>query len=182
MNHDKSRAELLGFLDYSKSKGLLKPASAEARKAAVNQVLGILSDDEAQDVSKIDIDQVLDRFQNLHGKRYTPDSLRTYRARVRNSIADFLRYQQNPMDYQPRTTVSIKRMTSTKPPARQLLIEAKRDDPVSPLRVVSSAHMSTATLPIPLRPDLTVLIHGLPFDLTVSEATKIANVVMAMSS
>ncbi len=36
-------------------------------------------------------------------------------------------------------------------------------------------------LPIPIRPDLTVKIQGLPYDLTVHEANKIANVVKAMA-
>jgi hypothetical protein len=35
--------------------------------------------------------------------------------------------------------------------------------------------------PIPIRPDVVVRIHGLPFDLSTAEAEKIANVVKAMA-
>jgi hypothetical protein len=34
-------------------------------------------------------------------------------------------------------------------------------------------------LPIALRPDLTIQIAGLPFDLTIAEAKKLANIILA---
>ena len=37
-------------------------------------------------------------------------------------------------------------------------------------------------IPVPIRPDITIKIHGVPFDLTGSEANKIANVILAMAS
>ena len=37
-------------------------------------------------------------------------------------------------------------------------------------------------VPIPIRADLIVRVHGLPADLTVAEAQKIANVVQALAS
>ena len=182
MDDSRSRESLLAFLDYCKDKGLMKPPTAEARKAAVNQVLGILGDDEASDVSKLDLDSLLRRFQNLHGKRYTPDSLKTYRARVKNSIEEFLRYLQNPMDFQPKLTMARGKTTSAKPvPLRVLSKRGERTaDTVS--RSMSVAPISMATLPIPIRTDLTILVHGLPFDLTPSEAKKIANVIQAMAT
>ncbi len=37
-------------------------------------------------------------------------------------------------------------------------------------------------LPIPIRPDVTVFVQGLPYDLTEAEANKIANVIRAMAT
>jgi hypothetical protein len=181
IDDSRSRENLLSFLDYCKDKGLMKPSTAEARKAAVNQVLGILNESESADVAKIDVDHLLGRFQNLHGKRYTPDSLKTYRARVRNSIEEFLRYLQNPMDFQPKGGSSVRKAPNTKGAATQLSTRrpVSTEDTVS--RAAASPPTSTSTLPIPIRSDLTVLIHGLPFDLSQPEARKIANVVLAMA-
>lgn len=177
MDESRSRENLLAFLDYCKEKGLMKAPTAEARKAAVNQVLGILSEDEASDVAKIELDALMRRFHNLHGSRYTPDSLKTYKARVKNAIFDFLRFRENPMDFKPTasaTKVSIKLKRS--PDAK--IVEK---DAESTSRSSATPFMTTATLPIQLRQDLTVLIHGLPFDLNPREATKIANVLFALA-
>lgn len=99
MSNPTSRGELLKFLNYVGSKGLLSPSTVESRKASVNKVLGILGDDEASDVSGLDLDEVMHRFANLHGQEYTADSLRTYKSRVKSSIDDFLRYVENPMGF-----------------------------------------------------------------------------------
>ena len=101
MPQTRSREELLKFLDYVRAKGLMSPNTAESRKASVNKVLGILSDEEADDVTALDLDQVISRFGNLHGKQYTPESLRSYRSRVKSSIEDFKRYVDNPMAFKP---------------------------------------------------------------------------------
>src|SRR3954471_7905349 len=116
MDNSRSREAVLEFLGYCKDKGLMKAPTAEARKAAVNQVLGILGDDEASDVAKIDLDSVMRRFQNMHGSRYTPDSLKTYRARVKNSIFDFLRFRENPMDFRPSAGSTANRVPKLKKP------------------------------------------------------------------
>lgn len=181
MDDTRSRENLLGFLDYCKDKGLLKPPTAEARKAAVNQVLGILHDDEAGDVANLDLDLLLRRFQNLHGKRYTPDSLKTYRARVKNSIEEFLRYLQNPMDFQPNASAAPRKLRLVKGAAAKPSRKGAEVSTDTVPRPNLPAPMSTSTLPIPLRADLTVLVHGLPFDLSLAEAKKIANVVLAMA-
>src|SRR5690606_21537934 len=99
MAGQRSRAELVKFLNYVGTKGLLSPSTVESRKASVNKVLGILSDEEAQDVAAIDLDEVMRRFANLHGQGYTADSLRTYKSRTKSAIEDFLRYVENPMAF-----------------------------------------------------------------------------------
>lgn len=181
MSDSRSPQAVMEFLEYCKSKGLLKPKTAESRKAAVNQVLGILSEDEAIDVAKIDLDTVMHRFHNLYPNRYTPDSLRTYKARVKNSIYDFLRFRENPMDFKPTAPVPAKSPLKRPPTKRQPTSE----EPHRPQTVSGGSStqtfLSASTLPIPIRENLTVLIHGLPFDLSQAEARKIANVVLALA-
>lgn len=181
MSDSRSPEAVMEFLDYCKSKGLLKPKTAESRKAAVNQVLGILSEDEATDVAEIDLDSVMHRFHNLYPNRYTPDSLRTYKARVKNSIYDFLRFRENPMDFKPTAPLSSKSPLK-RPPTKRPPASADNHRPQTVVATGSTqTFLSASTLPIPIRENLTILIHGLPFDLSQAEARKIANVILALA-
>lgn len=180
---DRSRAALLEFLDYLAAKGLMAKATVAARKAASTQILGILESDEAADVTVLDLDQVVHRFQNLHGKKYTPQSLTTYKSRVKAAIDDFASYSVNPLAFRP-SVQSRERGKAKNGKATQAQKEADDVEQVKPdshSRPVHSAMASSNILPIPLRADLTVFIQGLPFDLTAQEARKISNVVLAMA-
>lgn len=185
MNGSKSRTALLEFLDYLARKGLMNKTTVGARKAAVNNVLGILDDDEADDVSKIDLDDVMLRFHNIHGSKYTPDSLSAYKSRVKTAVEDFLNYIQNPMAFRPNGQNSTRKAAEKqrgKEDNRPALNDFKEKNTRS-LAESSPAPFGTPTiLPIPLRADLTVYIQGLPYNLTIAEASKVANVVRAMAT
>lgn len=173
-----SRSDLMAFLDYLASKGLVNQATASARKAAVNKVLGVLDDDEATDVSKLDLDVLMRRFHNLHGERYTPESLGAYKSRVRSAIDDFVRYQNDPLNFRPGLHQTGRRPTdkpkSERPPASR----SEQRHAMSGDRPPTSVNI----LPIPIRADLTIMVQGLPFDLTIAEATKIGNVIRALAT
>lgn len=177
----RSRSELLQFLNYVGAKGLLSPSTVESRKASVNKVLGILSEDEAEDVSKLDLDVVMRRFANLHGQGYTADSLRTYKSRTKSSIEDFLRYVENPMAFKvggPKREPRAKRPKDTQ--GNGAAEQPKATTPShSPVATPSAG---SGIVPIPIRADLIVHVQGLPFDLTAIEARKIANVILAMAA
>ena len=180
MNNPRSREELLKFLTYVGAKGLLSPATAESRKASVNKVLGILSDEEASDVSKIDLEGVVRRFANLHGQGYTADSLRTYKSRTKSSIDDFLRYVDNPMAFKVGGAKRTPRAKPAKDAASPSTVFTDKGESPAPAAVVTPS-AGSGIIPIPLRADLTVHVQGLPFDLTTREAKKIANVILAMA-
>src|SRR6266536_1813055 len=168
-----SRAALLEFQDYLSKKGLMNRATASARKAAVNKVLGILDETEADDVSTLDLNKVMSRFHNLEGSKYTPSSLGIYKSRVKSAIDDFLRYQKDPLNFKPAGQ-NGGRAERTKTPSPSEAIpprsEVHRNSPIE------APPAAVNIIPIPIRPDLTIKIQGLPFDLTASEANKIANV------
>jgi hypothetical protein len=170
-----SSEALLSFVEYAGSKGLMNKSTAAARKAAIKRVSAILEPHEAQDVSKLDVDSVMRRFSNLEGSAFTPESLATYRSRFRATLDDFLAWKQNPMAFRPARTGS-------KRPARSASKEeGKRSPDQSPSPVLSVQPPQTHSLPIPLRSDLTVYVHGVPFDLSKAEARRIANVIVALA-
>lgn len=184
MSNQKSKAALLDFLEYLARKGLMNKTTISSRKAAVNNVLGILDDEEASDVSKIDLDDVMRRFHNLNGLNYTSDSLTTYKSRVRSALDDFLSYLDNPMAFRPSTGGGGRKGQDR--PRASLVDTRKRNTAVSSSAVEQTSELTppavaTLILPIPIRADLTVYIQGLPYDLTQAEASKIANVIRAMA-
>ena len=178
MEKSMSVTDLLGFLDYLANKGLANKATTAARKAAVNRVLGILDDEESLDVTKIDLDQVMARFSNLEGSNFTPQSLMTYKSRVSSAIEDFVAYSTNPLGFKPSGQRSPRKTTSraeSSQTTRNEISSKKMETQPMPAA-------STSIIPIPIRENLTILIQGLPFDLTMTEANKVANVVKAMAS
>lgn len=179
MSTNRSREALFEFLDYLANKGLMAKATVSARKASAGKVLGVLGDDEAEDVLSIDLDEVMHRFQNLEGKKYTPGSLNTYQSRTKSALDDFASYLRNPMGFRPSVQ---NRDRKPKSEAKQVgkNEEIKRNAEGTHTQR-STMPPSASILPIPIRADVTVHIQGLPFDLTESEANKIANVIRAMA-
>lgn len=182
MSSGRTREDLAEFLNYLANKGLMAGATVAARKAAASKILGILDEDEAADVTAINIDDVVDRFGRLHGKNYTTDSLLTYRSRLKSAISDFKSYSDNPLAFRPNSQTRDKSngkepKDRAQAPSRSERIETRPEPPRPSTVPIASSHI----LPIPLRADLTVYIQGLPFDLTEAEARKIAGVVSAMA-
>src|SRR5262249_15386798 len=171
MTEKRTRHDFLAFLDWMSDKGLMAKNTVVARKAAASKVLGILSDDEAQDVTALDLDTVMRRFTNLEGKGYTPCSLTTYFSRLRSALDDFKLYLDKPLNFRPGVQ-----------PRERRKAEARKETPLP----APTGHRDTVpppvlnTLSIPIRPDTMIVIHGLPYDLNEAEATKISNVIRAM--
>jgi hypothetical protein len=175
MNQPRTKEALLEFLDYLADKGLMAKPTVQARKAAASTMLGILEKPEADDVTAVDVDDLADRYSRLHGKRYNPQSLATYKSRLRSALTDFESYLGNPLAFRP--TLQNRTPPKTKPikVASDSIITTGHDQR-------SAVPMATSNiLPIPIRADLTIFIQGLPFDLSKAEAGKIAAVVTAMA-
>lgn len=176
---ERSLDDLLEFLDWMASKGFMAKNTAFGRKAACAAVLGILDPEEREDVTQVDIDQVMSRFSTLEGKKYAPKSLRVYRGRTQNSILDFIRYKADPENFKALATATKNHSETSKQKKRK----AVADTPAPSSVPASSTPMHSPNVyPIPIRADLVVRIHGLPFDLTKAEAERIANVVKAMAA
>src|SRR5438309_8560153 len=99
MPEGRSRADLLKFLENMGRKGMIPANTASARKAAANKVLAMLSEEEAQDVTSLDVDETIRRFGNRFRAEYTPESLQSYASRLRSSIDDFKRHCDDPLSF-----------------------------------------------------------------------------------
>src|SRR5262245_41790498 len=96
-----SKQDVLQFLDYLSSKGLMNKDTVSSRRAAVNTLLSILSEEEAANLKGLDVDLLLHRFANKKGSGFKPESIRVYKSRLNAVLADFERYKRDPVNYKP---------------------------------------------------------------------------------
>jgi len=183
----RTKADFLEFLDWLGSKGLIPLNTAQARKAVANKVLAALEEDELGDITALNIDDVMLRFINKFGKRYTRESARTYRSRFETSVADFKAYCENPVGFRPLGRPHIKRVTNEQQGgvAEKKTVPRKATVKPPPEGDRPTGDKSAApgnVIPIQIRQNLTVQVGPVPFDLTKSEATKIANTILALAT
>jgi hypothetical protein len=181
MDRKKSREDALAFLDYVAKKGLMAPATAHARKAALGKVLGILNEEEAQDITSLNLDDAMTRFGNLQGKNYTPASLNTYKSRAKAALDDFASYVANPLAFKPSLQSRERKPNMDKVLEPRNISQGSTPETPRQSASIITEPMANSIVPIPLRADLVIRIQGLPFDLTEAEANKIASVVRAMA-
>ncbi len=178
MTTGNSQIDLLAFLDFLSSKGLMNAGTTSGRKAAVNTLFSVLDETETADVTTLDIDQVAMRLLTKRGADFKPDSVRVYKSRVASTIEDFKRYRADPLKFKvgftpkpttPKASVQPKEAAAgAAPTASHQVIETF----VSPSEMV---------FPVLIRPNTVVKIIGLPADLTKQEAARIANVIHALA-
>jgi hypothetical protein len=174
MAEKRSRQDFMEFLDWISQKGLMAPNTISSRKAAASKVLAILDGKESQDVTKLDVDDLMRRFGHQEGKNYTPGSLQTYASRLRAALEDFKTYADEPMSFRPGVQPRERRKPEPKRDAAAMTPQ--------PGPQAASVVLPLNALSIPIRPDKAILGQGLPYDVTEAEATKIANVIRAMAS
>ncbi len=179
MSANRSREALAEFLEYVGAKGLMPQATVQARRAASSKILAVLESDEAGDVTSIDVDHVMTRFHNLEGRKYTPASLATYRSRLISTLEDFRSYLENPISYRPNNQARSKPKSENG--KREAVKSAPSPTPQQPNAAVTPPP-SAGVIPIPIRANLVVQIHGIPFDLSRAEAQRVANVILALAN
>jgi len=188
----RTKQDFLDFLDWVAAKGLLPLNTAHARKAVANKVLAVLEAEELEDVTALDMENVMLRFTNKFGKRYTPESLRTYRSRFESSVSDFKAYCSDPVGFRPAWRPSVRQKSPENGNLQSVVsptVKRKRFDHPSaatssqPHQLVEHPAVSPANvIPIQIRPDLTIRVGPVPYDLTAAEAKRVANVIMALAS
>jgi len=181
---DFSAKGFLDFFDYLSRKGLMNKSTIAARKASSKAILAVLDDEETADLRKIDVDDAVTRFVHMKGEQFDPKSLTVYKSRFSNALADFLAYRADPLGFRPkapRTRLRKKAPDQPKPhqssPNTDTTVEKTSSIGHGPVGL-----QETLVFPIPIRPDVTVQIAGIPSDLTSSEAKKITAVITALGT
>lgn len=165
------------FLGYVADKGLLKRNTAVSRKQAANKILSVLELNEKNDLREVDVQHAFERFVNLQGVDFKPESLQVYQSRLRSALSDFFAYVENPATFKPASLQRTSKVVS-----RGAKEEHRRSPKKSPgeTRGLEREHEEIQLIiPVPLREGLTVRIHNIPPDLTKQEAEKVAAIVTA---
>jgi len=169
--------DLLEFLDHAGDKGLMPAATAQALAVASRNVLGVLSDQERQDLSKQDMDSVIKRFTNKRAKDFNTSSLKEYGRRVHRAIDLFLKWREDPSNFTVRTR-------ATGGSRKKGKSQGAPDDSTTRTLTGIGGHSRPGTYQssVPVRPGVVVTISDLPQDLSRAEAEKIATFVRMLAS
>lgn len=185
MNENRySATKLADFFNYVISKGLMNKGTANSRKIASAKILESLDAQEINDLRDLNREEAFQRFVNLRGKDYSPQSLSVYKSRFISALDDFLTWVEDPVNFRP--SGASRQTRQTKKPLTKLT-DSESPSPeqqIAPAEPQSSDAGLTdlLNLPIPLRKGVIVKIHGLPNDLTQDEANKIAAIVSAYAA
>lgn len=173
-----SEEELMAFLDYLSSKGLIGTSTANSRKVAASKILSALDAEEKGDLRNIDVDLTFTRFSNKYGKDFTPQSLTTYKSRFNSALNDFFKFQENPAGF--RTGISSKKPSKDNGSVAKGSIKknnVKFDGGISQGSPPPSHNVYV--LQIPISEGRLIEIRNLPMDLTEADAKKIAAIITA---
>lgn len=176
MTNPYSADDLLEFLDHAGDKGLMPAATAQALAVATRNVLGILTDEEKTDLSRLDLDAAIKRFTNKRARDFNPSSLREYGRRVRRAVELFLGWRQDPANFTIKTRASsaARRKDRGDENSKPAMKEASSEQ--APEEVAGTYRSA-----LPVRPGLVVTMTNIPYDLTSAEAERLADFVRMLA-
>ena len=97
---------------YARQKGLMNQSTASAVETAVRRVLQVEGDWENIDITTIDVDDLIIRFNNLNAKDFKPRSLRDYGQRFRRALASYKNFLDDPSGWKYGSRSPTRRRTS----------------------------------------------------------------------
>jgi hypothetical protein len=168
---------LVDHWDWAADRGLMNKNTAGALRIACSEVLGIDPDWETKELSTLDVEAHLTRFQNLRAKNYKPESLNVYKARFRRALSQFLDYTKDPAAWKPGGQDRPARQNGgrKRPAAEQHDFIDPRPEPGAPLGTDEYI-----VYPFPLREGRIVRLI-LPPDLKASEAKRLSAFVATLA-
>lgn len=159
--------DLLEFLDHAADRGLMPAASAQALAVASRSVLGVLTEPEKTDLSRLDVGALIKRFTNKRAKDFNPSSLKEYGRRVHRAVDLFLKWREDPANFTVKTRAASRRKNRS---------GASSDGGEGDAEPIPIPEQRTGTYhsSIPVRSGVVVTLLNVPHDLTRAEAERLA--------
>jgi hypothetical protein len=175
--------QLVEHWTWAAERGQMNRNTAGALRTACLHVLGVQDNWEQIDVTSLDVDDLIRRFQNLRAREFNPASLNAYARRFRNAVTSFLEYTKNPAGWKPSArppkvgTNSDGRATS-----RAKETAEDRGDTEQPTGDATPAPSVKGLIeyPFPLRENLVARLM-LPRDISAAEAKRLYGFMMALA-
>jgi hypothetical protein len=138
------------YLDYLTDKGIGPQGAVDPWKSATKAIFSTVegADYADLDVSKIDADDYVSRFDNLARHKYKPDSLKAYHVRFKKALEAYARVLDDP-NWKPAFRASPRRATTGNGGNGAGVTPAKTQKTTPP--VVETPERTT---PLPPSPDL----------------------------
>jgi hypothetical protein len=162
--------------------------TAEAYRSAATRILAIDGEDWlGTDLRSIDVDMQMDRFVRLEGTNFKPETLQTYKSRVRSAIGEYLRYIDNPKSYRRPTSPRSERQRTSNRGGSSRLGSGGSDTGVPPQTEDRPAadgavgdRPNLVKYPFPLRSGQMAYFE-LPRDLSRAEAQRMAAFIASLA-
>ena len=164
-----SKNDLLEFLEHASNKGLIPAGTATALSVATRNVLGILGPEEDDDLTKLDLEAVIRRFNTKRARDFNPASLKEYGRRLHRAVDLFLRWRADPANFTVKTRATANGRKKAKPS------NAEAASVTMPVDELAARHdLGGYRSAFPVRPGNVVTISNIPADLTAAEAERLA--------
>lgn len=112
-----SRTSGEAFVDhwvYARDKGLMNMSTARAMEASCRRVLETLDNWQNVDVTTLDVDDLVSRFNNLNATNFKPQSLKDYERRFRRAVSSYKDFLDNPSGWKYATRTPRRRASPTR--------------------------------------------------------------------
>lgn len=181
-----NKTDVMSFIDYSIKKGLVNANTGGGWKSAASKILEDFAEDD--DLSNIDVQSEVLRYNNRHPGLLSPDSLNQYQKRVITILAELTKYQNNPTTYKgvlrgpvaPKPEGGKESKKSSASTTKQLPppdVPAIQNE--APQHRLSAVTESSLMMPFPLRSNFLVQII-VPRDMTKDEAARLCTFITAL--
>lgn len=188
--HDATGAGLDLFLEWAGRTGELNANTAAALRGTCRGVLAVDEASDSSDVAALDVEALLDRWENLNRTRYSSGSLATYRSRFRQSVAMYKAWLTKDPDWKAagRSSPSKGTRGAAKPgrPRKNAPTQGPADASPFTEGAPTTDEPSSPSGPrlvayeMPLRPNLLVRLT-LPVDLTTADADRLSAFVSSLA-
>ena len=175
MSVDCSSSAFLAFLREAAVTGQMRPATARSRRKAAEVLFERLSATEAADLRLLDIDELVQRFNDDQSPHTRDEVIQLYAERLRSALDEYLGFSSVPGGADLKTAASHARRQSRDRG------NAEEDRALESVRLAFDRQKSDV-LPIPLGGGRVVYVHGLPADLSAAEAARIARILHAYAA
>lgn len=117
--NSKTTAGLFEFCDFMVDKGYATTAATDPWKTAARKVLGTVYGDEFEgtDLTSIDFDDVIARFETLTRGQYKHESVLAYARRLKNAVDAYLEFLETGKPPQLRRSSTSTKTEAKKPAA-----------------------------------------------------------------